>query len=480
MNKNTLRSLLILVALLGVSVAALAWAKSESRSPSSTPGARTSSSGALSLEARLTQTKIMHGGDGLVSLALTLRGADPVHGEDEDAASLPVDMIIVLDRSGSMNGTNISDAKAAIRALISRMRERDRIALVSYSNTAQVHCNLLQATAANHGLLLDAVNGIEAYGGTNLGEGLRLGMDLLAGAQRQNRNARLLLISDGKANQGITGIPELSVMAARAVPGEFAVSTVGVGLDFNQRLLTAIADHGAGSYHYLEQPEAFAQVFLREFMAARTAVARNCAVSIPVGSGVYLVEAGGYPIRHEGAAAVFHPGEVLAGQSRTIFLTLRVPVDKPGDVTIPAPTIRFDGDAGPVTLGLPEPLHLACVRNEGEVLASLDKDAWERKVLQEDYSRLQEHVAQDIASGDESSALRRIESYRQEQLRLNQVLDSKKVKDNLEQDLGALRQKVEESMYAPAAVAPEMRNSSAKKLQHEGYANRRAKTVENQ
>lgn len=479
MNKNTLRSLLVLVALLGLSVAALAWARSEPCPDPTGPVVQIGRSEALSIEARLTQTRILHRGDGLVSLALTLRGVDR-EPRTQDNVSLPVDMVIVLDRSGSMNGINIADAKAAIRALISNLHERDRIALVSYSNTAQVHCPLLPATAANHGLLLEAVNGIEAYGGTNLGEGLHQGMALLKSTQRQNRNARLLLISDGKANQGVTGIPELSAMAAQAVSGEFAVSTLGLGLDFNESLLTAIADHGAGSYHYLEQPEAFARVFVREFMAARTAVARNCAVSIPMCGGVQLVEAGGYPIRHEGASAVFHSGEVLAGQNRTIFLTLRVPADRLGHVAIPAPTVRFDSDAGPVALSLPEPLYLTCVRSEDEVLASLDKDAWERKVLQEDYSRLQERVAQDIASGNEACALERIEGYRKEQQRLNQVLDSAKVKDNLDQDLDALRQKVEESMHAPAAVAPEMRKSSSKELQHAGYANRRGKTVEKQ
>ena len=478
MNKSTLRSLLLLIVLLGLSIVALAWAQSEVTArpdDSAVQLSQNTSTQLLSLEVALSQGKVIQGGDGLVSLAMTLHGAESPESKTGETSDLPVDMVIVLDRSGSMSGSKIDDAKVAVKSLFGMLHQGDRVALVSYSDHASIHCDLIPNSSSNSKRLLGILSRIHAKGGTNLGEGLREGMNILADSHQANRNTRLLLISDGIANQGVTGIRDLSAMASEAITGEFTISTVGVGLDFNEALLTAIADHGGGGYQFLEQPDAFAQVFIQELMAARTAVARNCMVTVPEVKGVRLVEAGGYPIEVRNGKAVFHPGEVLSGQTRSIILTYRVPTSTLGTVTIPAPTVSFDGENGTTVMSLPAPLYVACVKDEGEVVASMDKGVWEQKVLQEDYSRLQEEVAKDIAEGNESNALSRINSYREKQQRLNARVGSARVQENLDQDLATLERQVEMTQNAAPSAAPELRKSEAKKIHHSGYLKRRDK-----
>ncbi len=104
--------------------------------------------GVVSLAARLVQDKVHMGSDGLVTLALTL-GAGQVPGREGEGRR-PLDIVVVLDRSGSMaEAGNITNATEAILGLLSRLLETDRFALVSYSDHVQKHGGLLAMTASH-------------------------------------------------------------------------------------------------------------------------------------------------------------------------------------------------------------------------------------------------------------------------------------------------------------------------------------------
>ena len=105
------------------------------------------------------------------------------------------------------------------------------------------------------------VREVVAGGGTNLGGGLQQGINVLARTMSNGNQHKMILISDGLANQGITDPSILWDMAGGAYENRFSISTVGVGYDFNEILMTGIADHGAGQYYFLENPNAFAKVF---------------------------------------------------------------------------------------------------------------------------------------------------------------------------------------------------------------------------
>ena len=145
-----------------------------------------------------------------------------------------------------------------------------------------------------------------------------------------------MLISDGLANQGVTDPHALGRMAARGLSKDWVVSTVGVGNDFNEHLMTTLADHGAGNYTYLENPAAFAAVFQREYRHAAAAAASGVAISVPLNNGVQLIDAGGYPIENRDGRATFNPGNLRFGQTRTLYLSFKVPTETPGDIVIKA------------------------------------------------------------------------------------------------------------------------------------------------
>jgi Ca-activated chloride channel family protein len=243
-------------------------------------------------------------------------------------------MVIVLDRSGSMQGRKIEDARQAVLMLLSNLSPKDRFALVTYSDGVQ-HVSPLNKVTENHREQLETlIHRITASGGTNLGAGLQAAINLLASVA-ENKNARkVILISDGLANKGITDPDRLGAMAGVAVKKEFVVSTVGIGNNFNELLMTTIADRGAGNYYYLENPMAFAEVFQKELFFSKATMAANVSISFPLNKGISLVNAAGYPIKNQNNHAVFHPGDLRAGQTRKLFLTLQVPSDSTGSFEI--------------------------------------------------------------------------------------------------------------------------------------------------
>ncbi|MEF2143876.1 MAG: VWA domain-containing protein [Desulfovibrionaceae bacterium] len=434
------------------------------------PGRSEVKNGVLSLSGTFSQSKLYSRGDGLVGLLLTLR-ADDIRLADQPARS--VDLVVVLDRSGSMAGEKIEDARRAVNELISGLGDTDRIALVSYSTDVTVHTPLTHAGPGNRALLESMVRGIVANGGTNLGGGLDMGMALMDQGGDSRRLGRVVLVSDGHANHGVTSPAELGRMARRAHSRGYSVTTVGVGVDYNEQLMATVADEGGGNYYFLENPAAFAEVFQRELRLTRAVAASAVEIRLPLTNGIELVHAAGYPVEMQGNTAVFRPGPVRSGQTRELFVTLRMPTGREAEYTLKGLSAGFDQDGARRNMILEQPLSVSCIADESAAVASLRPDVWEKQVLQEEYGKLREQVAEDVMRGDEAAAMSKIENYEKKQRAYNQTAGSEKVARNLDTDLQELEAQVRMST-APNA-APETTKRAAKAMQSEAYDQRRSK-----
>jgi Ca-activated chloride channel family protein len=411
------------------------------------------------------------GSDGSVAMALHMIAAFPATKPDQPA--MPADLLVILDRSGSMNGPKMADACGAIIQLLDRLTPQDRLALVTYASDVRTETSLLAADAANRQRLKEMVNQVRAGGGTNLGGGLQRGIDILRQTSSSGRQRKAILISDGLANQGITDPMALRQMATMAIRNNFSISSVGVGYDFNEELMTALADNGAGRYYFLDNPQAFAQVFEDEFQGARQVVAAGLELRIPLAEGVQLTHAGGYPITLENGWAVVHPGDLLAGQERNLFLTFAVPTDRPGEVPIDRIEVRYlhQGTKRTLTAGLG--LKVACVEDPMDVAASVDEKTWTRQVLQEEFSSLKASVADAIRKGEHDAALKQIQAYEDRTRQLNADIGSAGVSHNLDMEVPQLREKVQETFSGSPPVVESKRRQQAKALQYDSYQTRR-------
>jgi Ca-activated chloride channel family protein len=400
-------------ALLGAT--ALAGVVAARRSPGGTGGpAHVSAPGAgpVTFTGTLDRTSVLRGGDGVVRMELVMRAAPE---PNVTIARRPTDLVVVLDRSGSMTGEKIEHARAAVRELTSQLGESDRFALVTYANVAALPIALAPATAAARAAWLEVVASIVPDGGTNVSAGLDLAMDLVERSRGAGRAARAILISDGLANQGDDSTEGLVRRAGRAAHGEYVLSTVGVGADFNEYLMTALADAGTGNYYYLKAGADLGSVFAREFDAARTTVASALAVDVAPAEGVRVVDAGGYPLEQTGDGVRFRPGTLFAGQERRVWVTLATPHDVVGDHDLGRVTLAYaDGGGRPTTLALDRLPRVACVGAEDDFYAGIDKEAWSRSVVVDSYNKMQEEVAREVKAGRRDAALGRLRRFKDE------------------------------------------------------------------
>jgi Ca-activated chloride channel family protein len=470
MNRPRLKSFILILALIAATGAAMAFsARDKKISPA--PPATVSGSGPLTLSGHLVQTHVMKGSPGRVGLELVLSAAPGT--ERHSLGGRGIDLVVVLDRSGSMQGEKIDYARRALLDLIAGLTERDRLALFSYSDFVQAHGGLMAVNESNRRTLQTAVQSIHAGGATNLGGGLQAGIELIASAGRPGHPGRVILISDGLANRGVTDPEALARMAAGAAGKEFAVTTIGVGADFNEFLMTRIADHGAGSYYYLDNPAAFAETFQREFLTAASTAAAGIRLSLTLPPGVRIVEASGYPVAVSGETALLHPGSLRFGQTRRLFLTLEVPTSEPAQFALGRITASYRHGGETHEIFMDNAFTIACIDDEERVLSSIDRTLWERLVLNDDYNRLKQEVAAEISAGRADAARRRISAYTVRHQALNDRLGSAGVAQNLETEVKELERRVDETFQGPPAAVMEKQKSTAKSMQYEGYSNRR-------
>lgn len=175
------------------------------------------------------------------------------------AARLPAAFCVVLDRSGSMEGPPLAHALVATRTAIKHLRKEDQFALVVFDDTAQVVLPLQPATDKTG--WNQCVGAIRSSGSTNLTAGWMLGRDELAKAP-PGCTRRLLLLSDGQLNIGITDPAQVQgVVAAGLERHGVRTSCLGFGDEYDEQLLGALAKATGGDFHDADSPETLPAIF---------------------------------------------------------------------------------------------------------------------------------------------------------------------------------------------------------------------------
>ena len=394
--------------------------------------------GPVSVTGRLDRTAVRIGGDPTVRMELVIGGTAA---ERAAVVRVPTDLVVILDRSGSMAGAKLDYAKAAIRQLVARLDARDRFGLVLYSNRATVAIPLEEGGEGSGVRWLEKVDGAAAEGGTNISAGLDAGLLMVESARRAGRTPRVILISDGLANEGDTSHEGLVARGRRAARAEYMLAAVGVGADFNEYLMTAIADAGTGNYYYLRDAADLESVFAGELDGARTTVASALEVMIEPHSGVQVLDAAGYPLEREGAAVVFRPGALFEGQRRSVCVTLAVPNESPGEDDIGRVSVSYTASGVRTLLPLSGALRVARVSDEAEMLRRVDASAWAQGVVVDGYNQMKEEVARAVKSGERDKAMGAITRYRQAAEEMNRRVQAPAVRAALE-SLPALEERV--------------------------------------
>jgi Ca-activated chloride channel family protein len=241
------------------------------------------------------------------------------------AQRTPLDLAIILDRSGSMRGDKVRQVKQAAMELIDKLDRTDRVTLITYaSDVAVVDRRLVMDGPAKEKLKKRIAN-LWAGGSTALGPALFDGLDILQKAEREETDiAHVFLLSDGIANVGESRPEMLGARTASAFAGGVSVSTLGVGLDYNEDLMTRIADQGGGRYHFIKDADAIAGVLNDEMAGLSTTVARSIVLTFKPKDGIKLDTVFGYPVWEEDDETRVKVGTLYSGQTREILVRFKL------------------------------------------------------------------------------------------------------------------------------------------------------------
>jgi Ca-activated chloride channel family protein len=258
-----------------------------------------------------------------------------VTGEGSSAASPPMSLAIVIDRSGSMAGVRIANAIAAAVSAVDRMREGDRVTVVTFDTAAKVVVPPTRTTASSRSEMIAAIRGIRLGGDTCISCGLEEAMRQLDGAAfSRDEVRRMILLSDGEATHGIKDVPGLRAMASQMRERGLAITTIGVDVSFDEKSMAAIASESNGRHYFVANPSGLPAIFAEEFDSIAASVAQGAELAIDLAPGVEVEEVFDRSFRREGTRIIVPFGTFATREEKTVLMRVRVPSSREGSMPI--------------------------------------------------------------------------------------------------------------------------------------------------
>ncbi len=252
----------------------------------------------------------------------------------ENYKHIPLNLSIVIDRSGSMAGEKISNAKKAAKYIVDQLSPEDYLSIVIYDGSVDV---LQYATPVNNKYSIKSkIDGITDRGSTNLMGGALEGYTQVKRNYNSSYINRVLLLSDGLANQGITDPNQIQkIVRAKNKMEGISISTFGVGRDYNEDLMTAMAETGTGNYYFIDNAEEIAGIFKKELNNLSEVMAQHAELKITIPDYVNIDRVYGQQYEQEGRTLTIRLHDIFSEETKGVLIKYTV---RPGNST----TVSFN------------------------------------------------------------------------------------------------------------------------------------------
>ncbi len=288
---------------------------------------------ALGLDLRLGNENIpTTGGEAWLQIGIQAR-------EAEDEQTAPLNLALVIDRSGSMDAPDKWQyLQRSLRVFFRSLDADDIVAVVGYDDDAEV---VLSAQRVGDGRWIErTIEQLYPRGSTNLHAGMMRGFQEVDKNFDIRRNNRVILLTDGIANRGVTEPDRIARDALQYNERGIYLSTIGLGLDFNDDLLSTLARQGKGAYHFIDSAEEMDKVFRQEVAGLVEKVARDVTVTVRPAPSVELISLTGYDGKPPKGAVQIKMQELGTGDSQVLLAQLQV--RRGGDHTSVLATVTLD------------------------------------------------------------------------------------------------------------------------------------------
>lgn len=263
----------------------------------------------------------------VVRALLTISGTVPRHRQ-----RTPLAISLVLDRSGSMDGDRLQAAKAASISAVERLHPDDVVSVIAFDD--QVNVVAPPAPRARQFQLVQQVSDLDSGGSTNLSGGWLRGRQHMEQAlgmlgSLEGSSRRIVLLTDGHANAGITDPSTLVELARTARAMGITTTTIGVGEGYDDELLRSMADAGGGNSWYVERPDQAQDVLAEEMGNLLSVSAQGLSVTLTLEDSVAMSAThSSWPATAVDHAFTFDLGDLYASEPKPVLVELFVPADR--------------------------------------------------------------------------------------------------------------------------------------------------------
>ena len=240
----------------------------------------------------------------------------------------PVNIAIVLDKSSSMGGAKIVEAKRAAIMAVNSLDERDTVSVIAYDSGVRVVWPATYVTDKD--AIAGAISQLQAGGSTALFAGVSKGASELHTYLDGNRVNRIILLSDGQANIGPSSPGELAVLGASLAKEGISVTTLGLGLGYNEDLMMQLALASDGNHAFVENATELAKIFKYEFGDVLSVVAQDVDVHIELDDGIRPVRVLGRDAVIDGNHLTARLNQLYSGHQKYLLVEVEVPPTSAG------------------------------------------------------------------------------------------------------------------------------------------------------
>ena len=289
----------------------------------------------LGLDLRLGNPVIPSGGDvAWLQIGIQARSA-------QESLKTPLNLALVLDTSGSMSEDGkLANLKRSLEVFLPTLAPDDIVSIVAFSDDAWVVRS--PAPVGDGNWIRQAVNSLYPRQSTNLNAGLMLGFKLVDDHFDLRRNNRVILLTDGIANRGETNPRRIAAAALDYNQQGIYLSTIGLGYNLDDDLLSTLARQGHGAYHFVDSPEEMDKIFRKEVDGLVERVANDVRVTIDPAPGVYLNKVSGLEGLPPSEGAEIVTIDMGAGESQVIMAELHVASGIVGEKSLAKITLRYE------------------------------------------------------------------------------------------------------------------------------------------
>jgi Ca-activated chloride channel family protein len=235
----------------------------------------------------------------------------------------PVNVALVIDKSGSMSGERIRHAREAAILALDRLNSEDIVSVVAYDSEVQVIVPATKLTRRDD--IIRKIRQIEAGGFTALYAGVQTGAEEVRKFQSSGRTNRIVLLSDGQANVGPQTTQALGKLGAQLAEKGMSVTTIGLGMGYNEDLMSRLAYNSDGGHYFAETPNELASVFDREFDRALSVVAQQVRLEIVCGEHFRPVRVLGREGLIKDRTILIDIGQIYSSHEKYALVEIEIP-----------------------------------------------------------------------------------------------------------------------------------------------------------